>query len=113
MKMVSVIVPVRNEEAHVRACLQSLLAQNYPDTDYEIIVVDGRSSDLTLEIVKEFCRQSPRVRNLDNPAGIVPVSMNIGIRAASGEVIVRADGHATYPPNYISDCVRYLESTGA
>jgi cellulose synthase/poly-beta-1,6-N-acetylglucosamine synthase-like glycosyltransferase len=106
-------MPVRNEEEYIRASLKSLLAQDYPPGELEILVVDGRSSDRTREIVDEISREHPQIRCLDNPAGIVPTAMNIGIRAAQGEVIIRADGHNIYPRNYAANCVRYLEETGA
>ncbi len=113
MPTVSFVVPVRNEEERIRACLQSLIEQSYPASDYEIIVVDGRSSDRTREIIEEIHRQHPHVRCLENPAGIVPTAMNIGIRAARGEVIIRADGHNVYPRDYAANCVKCLERTGA
>jgi succinoglycan biosynthesis protein ExoA len=113
MTTISLIVPVRNEEGYIRDCLRSLLDQNYPLADYEIIVVDGRSSDRTREMVDGICRENPLVRCLDNPAGIVPTGMNIGIRAARGEVIIRADGHNVYPQDYAANCVKYLAQTGA
>jgi len=106
-------MPVRNEEEYIRGSLQSLVDQSYPSTEWEIIVVDGRSSDRTRGVVEEIARQCPRVRLLDNPAGIVPTAMNIGIRAARGEIIIRADGHNVYPRDYASNCVKYLEQTGA
>ena len=106
-------MPVRNEEEYVRASLQSLVDQSYPASECEIIVVDGRSSDRTREIIEEIRTQNPQVRCLDNPAGIVPTAMNIGIRAARGEVIIRADGHNVYPRDYAANCVKYLEETGA
>jgi glycosyltransferase involved in cell wall biosynthesis len=110
---VSFVVPVRNEEQHIQACLQSLVNQDYPARDCEIIVVDGRSSDRTREMVAEFCRKYANVCCLDNPAGIVPTAMNVGIRAARGQIIIRADGHNVYPPEYAANCVKYLEKTGA
>jgi succinoglycan biosynthesis protein ExoA len=113
MTTVSFVMPVRNEQEYIRASLQSLVDQSYPVSDLEIIVVDGRSSDRTLEIVEEIRRQNPRVRCLDNPAGNVPSAMNIGIRAARGEVIIRADGHSFYPRDYAANCVRCLYETGA
>jgi len=106
-------MPVRNEEDYIRASLKSLVDQNYPASDCEIIVVDGRSSDRTREIIEEIRHQNSQVRCLDNPAGIVPTAMNIGIRAARGEVIIRADGHNVYPRDYAANCVKYLEETGA
>jgi glycosyltransferase involved in cell wall biosynthesis len=110
---VSIIVPCRNEGGYIRACLQSLVEQDYRVNKYEIIVADGRSSDRTREIIEEIRERNPQVRFLDNPAGIVPTAMNAGIRAARGEVIIRADGHNVYPRDYAANCVRYLEQTGA
>jgi len=113
MKTLSFVVPVRNEEEYIRACLQSLLEQDYCAGILEIIVVDGLSSDRTREIAQEIALQYPHVRLIDNPAGITPTAMNIGIRAARGDVIVRADGHNLYPRDYAANCVKYLERTGA
>ena len=113
MTTVSFVVPVRNEEEYIRACLQSLVKQEYPVGDFEIIVVDGRSSDRTREIIEEIAGRNQQIRCLDNPTGIVPTAMNIGIRAARGDVIVRADGHNIYPRDYAANCVKYLEQTGA
>jgi succinoglycan biosynthesis protein ExoA len=110
---ISFIMPVRNEEDCIRASLKSLVDQNYPVSSCEIIVVDGRSSDRTREIIEEICERNPQVRCLDNPAGIVPTAMNIGIRAARGEVIIRADGHNVYPRDYAANCVKYLAQIGA
>jgi succinoglycan biosynthesis protein ExoA len=113
MTTVSFVMPVRNEEKYIRASLQSVLDQSYPAGECEIIVVDGRSSDRTREIIEEICRHNLQVRSLDNPAGIVPTAMNIGIRAARGEVIIRADAHNVYPQDYAANCVKSLEQTGA
>lgn len=112
-KDVSVIVPIRNEERYIGDCLQSLLRQTYPSASYEIIVLDGRSSDRSREIVDGICGKFPHLHCLDNPAGTAPAAMNIGIRHARGEVIIRTDGHNVYPENYIENCVKYLEQTGA
>lgn len=106
-------MPVRNEEEHIRASLQSLVDQSHPASECEIIVVDGQSSDRTREIIEEMRERNPQVRCLDNCAGIVPTAMNIGIRAASGEIIIRADGHNVYPRDYAANCVKYLAHTGA
>ena len=110
---VSVVVPIRNEESYIAQCLESLLQQTYPRERYEVIVVDGMSSDRSKEIVEECGRSHPNVRCLSNPAAIAPSGMNIGIRNAGGEIIIRADGHNVYPPDYIENCVMYLQKTGA
>jgi glycosyltransferase involved in cell wall biosynthesis len=109
----SVVVPIRNEEKYIATCLKSLLQQSVPCDSYEIIVVDGRSSDRSREIVAEIRRDFPNVYCLDNPAAIAPAAMNIGIRNARGQVIIRADGHNFYPHTYIENCIKYLDQTGA
>jgi glycosyltransferase involved in cell wall biosynthesis len=111
---VSVVLPIYNEEDHIRQCLDSLLAQDYPQSHMEILVVDGRSKDRTRHIVREeFVRRHEHIQLLDNPHRIVPTALNVGIRAARGGVIVRVDGHTTVAPDYVSRCIQALERSGA
>ena len=110
---VSIIIPMRNEEGYIAACLQSLLDQTYLRDAYEVLAIDGRSSDRSKAIVESFCREHPNLHCLDNPAGTAPCAMNIGIRTAQVDVIIRADGHTIYPPDYVENCVKYLKQTGA
>jgi len=79
----------------------------------ECLVVDGASSDSTADIISELSQIHPWIRLLRNPKRITPISLNIGIQNASGEVILRLDAHGTYPPDYVSKCVYYLERFGA
>src|SRR3984893_9279604 len=109
----SVVVPIRNEEKYIATCLKSLLQQSVPCDSYEIIVVDGRSSDRSKEIVEEIRRDFPNVYCLDNPAAIAPAAMNIGICNARGKIIIRADGHNFYPHTYIENCNKSLDQPSA
>jgi glycosyltransferase involved in cell wall biosynthesis len=113
LPLVSVIVPCRNEERHIRACLDSVLRTSYPLDLLQILVVDGRSSDGTRAIITEYASEWPQVRLLDNPAYVVPTGLNIAIAAAAGDVIMRMDAHCTYPINYIPDLVGWLATSGA
>jgi succinoglycan biosynthesis protein ExoA len=105
---VSVIMPVRNEGDFIERSLGSVLQQDYPEDRMEILVVDGNSKDDTRERIT-----SSRVRVLNNPAGIVPSSLNIGLRNAVGDIIIRVDGHCVLPFDYISNCVQVLRESGA
>ena len=110
---VTVIVPCRNEEGYIGRCLDSILATDYPKDRVEVLVVDGRSDDRTHAILDGYRSSQPTVRVLDNPARIQPSALNIGIRAAAGDILLRMDAHAVYPRNYIGDLVAALRQTGA
>ncbi len=109
---VSVIMPVRNEAAYIERSLGSVLAQDYPPDRMEIIVVDGLSDDGTREAVLAHQATHPNIQLLDNPAHIVPPGLNLGIRRATGDIIVRVDGHCEIAPDYVSRCVEHLVSDG-
>lgn len=111
--LVSIVLPIRNEEAYIRRCLEAVLGQDYPAGRMEILVVDGMSTDATRTIVAEFARADGRIRLIDNPKQIVTSAINIGIRNARGEIVVRVDGHAVIDRDYVSECVRALDDTGA
>src|SRR2546426_11416696 len=111
--LVSIILPCRNEERYIGPCLESILATTYPPDRFEVLVVDGRSDDGTRSVVAQLAAAHPRIRLLDNPLRITPVALNIGIEAASGEIIVRMDAHVAYPPEYLPWLVTALQETGA
>ena len=108
IKKVSVICPVFNEEKFIEACILSIIEQDYPQDSMEVLFLDGRSTDRTREIIQKYMEQYDFIKLLDNPERIVPYALNRGLEAAKGEVIMRLDGHCTYPTNYISELVRYL-----
>lgn len=111
--LVSIVIPMRNEESHIAECLESLLRQDYPASRVETLVVDGMSEDRSREIVGEFVSRNPNIELLDNPKAIVPTAMNIGIQRAKGNVIVRVDGHCRLEDDHLTQCVKYLQSTKA
>lgn len=109
----SIIIPCRDEEKYVERCLKSVVEQDYPKEDMEVLVVDGMSKDKTREIIKENFSQYPFIRILENPDKFTPFGLNIGIREAKGEIIARMDAHATYEKDYLSKCVKYLKEREA
>jgi glycosyltransferase involved in cell wall biosynthesis len=106
--LITVICPIYNEEKYLAQFLDSLLQQDYPKEDLEILLVDGMSKDKTRDIVAGYTAQYPFIRLVDNPEKIVPYAMNRGIEAARGEIIMRLDAHASYQPNYFSVLVNGL-----
>ena len=111
--LVTIVVPCRNEERYIVECLDSILACDYPSDRLEVLVVDGMSDDGTRAVLADYAARNPLVRILDNPRRITPVALNLAIRAARGEVIVRMDAHVVYPRNYVSRLVAALDEFGA
>ena len=111
---ISILIPVRNESNFINQCIDSVIAQNHPSDQFEILVIVGMSTDSTRDKVAEYQRQDhPRIRLLDNPGKIVPTGMNLALREAKGEIIIRVDGHTMIESDYVNQCVNILESTGA
>ncbi|MCC6127011.1 MAG: glycosyltransferase family 2 protein [Pirellulales bacterium] len=90
---IGAIVPVRNEGRHIESTLRQLLRQEYDAERCEILVVDGGSTDDTVERVRAIAAKHPRVRLLDNPQRLSSAARNIGIRHSRGEVVLIVDGH--------------------
>ncbi len=111
---VSVILPIRNESIAIKHSLLAILEQDYPKSNFEVLVVDGMSIDDTRQIVNKI-RQNTEIHVviLDNLGKIVPKAMNLGLNHAKGEIIVRVDGHTVIAPDYIRQCLDALERTGA
>jgi succinoglycan biosynthesis protein ExoA len=111
--LVSVIVAMRDEEGFIGRCLNSLAAQDYPHDLLEVLVVDGRSTDRSREIVSSMMNKVPNLRLLDNEKMVSPAAFNIGIGEARGEVVTIISAHCYLAPDYVSSCVEYLHQTGA
>ncbi|MGI9642491.1 MAG: glycosyltransferase family 2 protein [Acidimicrobiia bacterium] len=108
---VSIVVSVRNEAQSLGRVLDACLAQDY-EGQLEVIVAYAASSDTTREILANYEAQH-EVVVVDNPNGTAPSGLNAAIAAASGDVIVRCDGHAVLPSDYVSTAVATLARTGA
>lgn len=111
--MLSVICPIYNEEKYIAGCIESILRQDYPKDDLEVIFADGMSSDRTREIVTEYAAKYPFIKLIDNPQRIVPTGLNAAIAASKGDTVIRLDAHAEYPTNYFSELTRQLEELNA
>ncbi len=110
---VSVIIPCRNEEDYIHILLNNILEQDYPENNFEVLVMDGLSDDKTPAIVEEYSKKYPKIQYYENTQKIVPFALNRGIKLAKGEVIVRMDAHSEYPNDYLSKLVHYLYDLNA
>ncbi|WP_328481515.1 glycosyltransferase family 2 protein [Streptomyces sp. NBC_00377] len=114
---VSVIMPVLDEERHLRGAVQAILAQEYAG-EMEVVIAIGPSTDRTEEIAAELVAETAsgrnkRVHTVPNPTGRTPAALNAAIKASRHPIVVRVDGHGMLSPNYIATAVRLLEETGA
>ncbi len=109
---VSYVMPVLNEVTHVRAAVESLLAQDY-EGPFEVTLALGPSIDGTTELVEEMAAVDSRIRVVANDIGSTPAGLNVAIRASQYDVVIRVDAHSVLPPDYARIAVDTLERTGA
>jgi glycosyltransferase involved in cell wall biosynthesis len=105
-------MPVINEERHLQAAVAQVLDQDY-DGQLEVVIAVAASTDRTAEVAAALANQDTRVRVVGNPTGATPAGLNAAIGACSGDVVVRVDGHAIIPRDYVRTAVRILQQTGA
>jgi len=113
IRLVSVIVPCRNEIGSIDVFMRAVFGQSSLPCDFEVIIADGMSTDGTRDRLAEWSAREPRIRLIDNPEHIVPTALNRAIRASRGEVIIRLDAHSEYAEDYLFECVRVLLTSGA
>ncbi|HUA75951.1 MAG TPA: glycosyltransferase family 2 protein [Solirubrobacteraceae bacterium] len=108
---ISVLIPVLNEERHIRETVAAMQAQRF-DGNVELLFADGGSEDATREILRELSRQDPRIRVLDNPRKRTASGLNVCLREARGEYVARMDAHTYYADRYLAAGVERLRAGG-
>jgi glycosyltransferase involved in cell wall biosynthesis len=107
---VSVIMPVLNEEHHLANAVKSVLTANFSG---ELILALGPSTDGTNPLASKLAKADKRIRLVENPRGLTTVGMNLAIKQAKHDYIIRIDAHSEPNSNYISRGIEILEETGA
>ena len=110
--MISVIIPCYQERDYISSFLDQLKSFEMCE-DTEFLLVDGGSNDGTREVINDKIQFFSNLRIIENPWQIVPIAMNLGIREARGEYIIRLDVHSKYPPDYLSKLTYWARKTGA
>jgi glycosyltransferase involved in cell wall biosynthesis len=111
MPEISIIIPCLNEEKYIDSCIESIINLNLKD--YELIFIDGGSSDNTVEIIESYRKKNREIKLLFNPKKITPISMNMGVKASKGEYIFIISAHAKYGDNYFITLVKYIKDLNA
>lgn len=102
---VSIVVGIRNEEKFIEECIESLLKLDYPQDSYEIIIVDGMSTDRTREIVQKY-----PVKLLLNERKNVAAARNLGVENARGDLVAFTDGDCKVDPSWLNILVKELQN---
>lgn len=110
--LVSIITVCYNAEKHLEECMNSVLAQSYPNFEY--ILVDGNSKDTTLQIIQQLAQQHPKISYVSEPDKGIYDAMNKGMRMANGGIIacVNADDYLAHT-NVITNAVSLIHTTNA
>lgn len=103
---ISVVIPTLNEKTALRQTLAALVAQDYSNELYEILVVDGGSSDGTQDIAMSYHDHGVKLRLLNNPGRTTPAAVNLAIDSTDAEAILWLSGHCLLSPNYLSQAAR-------
>lgn len=106
------MLPLFNEAGSIDACLDSLAVQDYKG-QIEVLVAEGGSTDGTRDRLEHWRRKMPALRVIDNPHRLQSYGLNLIADHARGEILIRADGHTTYAPDYVHRSVETLQRTGA
>jgi succinoglycan biosynthesis protein ExoA len=111
---ISIIVPARNEERTIEKLLRELLNQNYDSNRFEVIVADGLSTDSTRDTVMRLRQTYRNLQLLENPGRLASAGRNLGIQAASGDIILIVDAHCDVgTPDYLSRLAEIFVRSGA
>ncbi len=113
LPLVTVIMPICNEAATIERSLGAILAQNYPRNKMQILIAVAESTDETLKIIERVKKGDNRISILENPEHIVSKGLNLALKQARGEFIIRVDGHTIIAPDYIQSCVDEWQRTKA
>ena len=109
LPFITAVIPCRNEEKHLGACLESIVNNHYPIEKLEVLVVDGLSEDRSRTIVAEYHARFPHIRLVENPKKILAAAWNNGVKEANGEIVFAMNAHAEVEDGYFRKCVEYLK----
>jgi len=110
MPKVSIIVPCYNEQTTIQLLLDAVYAQTYARSEMEVVIADGSSTDATRSVIQDWENTHPDllIRVVDNPQRVIPAALNVALRSACGEIIVRLDAHSMPAPDYVERSVKAL-----
>ena len=112
MLNISIVVVCYNERQNIQECIDSILANSYPQNNYELIIVDNDSTDGTKEIVQEYAEKQPNIRLVVNSILGIAGSRNLGLKNASYDYIAYTDADCIVKKNWLQTLSNGFEKYG-
>ena len=107
---VSVVIPCRNEEKNIKACIEAIYSNSlYQENNIEVLVIDGMSDDNTRSILSDLISSFPSLKIIDNKKKVTPVAFNLGVQNATGDFIQIIGARQIISKNYLEQAVAFLE----
>jgi succinoglycan biosynthesis protein ExoA len=107
---VDVVVPAYNEEAHLDACIDGVLAQDYPAERLRLLLVDAGSTDATLARARARADRDKRILVVSGRGRMTtPEALNAGLEVSAADIFARVDAHGRPAADYVSCAVEALE----
>jgi len=113
LSKISIVIPCLNEEKYIAQCVESIVSSDIDISETEIIFVDGNSRDKTVEILNSYVEKISSIKVLTNPKKFTPISMNLGIKEATGDYIFILSAHAKYEKDYFRLLVKNIKELKA
>jgi len=115
MEKISVVVPCRNEEKTIEKLIDQIERQKGAGEffDWELLIVEGVSTDATRKIIKMKAKKNHKIRVIDNRKKITPVAYNLGIKNARGKYVCLIDAHAEIANDYLLQSLKVSRKTAA
>ncbi|MFX0199348.1 MAG: glycosyltransferase family 2 protein [Candidatus Hodarchaeota archaeon] len=112
---ISVIMPCRNEEKYIQSAIERIVNQRGAGKafSYELIIVDGRSDDSTVDIVKEESKKYSSIKLLINEKRITPSAFNLGIKNSTGKYVCLLGAHSNISDDYLTNCLETIKKVDA
>ncbi|WP_298552107.1 glycosyltransferase [uncultured Algibacter sp.] len=108
--LVSILIPFKNTEAYIGACLESIINQTY--TNWELLIVDDNSIDASFSIVEYFAKNDDRIKLIKNSGSGIIDALQLAFKKSSGELITRMDSDDVMLPNKLEVLASNLMNYG-
>ena len=107
---VSVVIPCRNEKAHIRQCVEAIYRNTLARrNEVEVLVVDGMSNDGTRDVIRDLMEEYPSLKLVENPKQVTPVAFNLGITHSTGDFVQIIGARQLISEDYLEKAVETIE----